>query len=194
MCNNPLIAHDASAVDVAGYGEWSPGPSSGLLGAGVATTSDTGNVLAAGEARGKDNVAVLAVKNEPRPPHTELAADVGFFSIGESSKEGSGEDGRNESCRNWDGGGLAEELAGNSFISASPLLISMGGVPGLDMGLPPFRSSFREAELALALRVQRLTPSIAFRKFVEPTLSDRVIASRVGASCWSNLKSWRPSW
>jgi hypothetical protein len=65
----------------------------------MTTESATGNVLAAGEARGKDNAAVLAVKNEPRPPHTELAADVGF-SIGESSKEGLGEDGRNESCRN----------------------------------------------------------------------------------------------
>jgi hypothetical protein len=74
-------------------------------------------------------------------------------------------------------------FCGISLIWASDLVISTGGVLGLETGLEPFRSSFNEAELALASRAQRPTPSIALRKFVEPTLNDRVMASRVGASC-----------
>jgi hypothetical protein len=38
------------------------------------------------------------------------------------------------------------------------------------------------------------TPSTALKKFVEPTEKTLVIASRVGASCCSRLRSVRPSW
>ena len=61
---------------------------------------------------------------------------------------------------------------------------SLGAVIGVDgLGLLVPMSSLREAELAAALRVQRLTPSTAFNKLVDPRLKDRVMTSRVGANC-----------
>ena len=58
-------------------------------------------------------------------------------------------------------------------------------------------------ELVLVLPTERedadrctnrpLTPSTALKKFVEPAVIVREIASRVGASCCSSLSSWMPS-
>ena len=53
---------------------------------------------------------------------------------------------------------------------------------------------FSSMELKLGVRCQRpRTPSTAFRKPVEPAVNVREMASRVGASCCSNLSSWMPS-
>ena len=48
-------------------------------------------------------------------------------------------------------------------------------------------------ELGLRCIHRSRTPATALKKFVEPAASVREIASRVGASCCSSLRSWMPS-
>ena len=49
------------------------------------------------------------------------------------------------------------------------------------------------SELALRCIQRSRTPATALKKLVEPAASVREIASRVGASCCSSLRSWMPS-
>lgn len=78
------------------------------------------------------------------------------------------------------------------------LLESIGGVTAtgvLDIELDAEAASLTMlTEVELGLRCQRpRTPSTALKKPVDPAVSVREIASRVGANCCSNLSSWIPS-
>jgi hypothetical protein len=163
-------------------------------GTGLATASRRGSALTVLPIRGSANFPAGAGQNELIPPHpeNELALPSGFDTL-----EGNrGDSGCNESCRSPESIGfkLAARTSAGSFVSPSAARVGSTGVVGLEtLGLELPISSFREAELAAALRVQRPTPSMAFKKCVEPTLSDRVIASRVGANCCSSFNSCIPS-
>lgn len=50
-----------------------------------------------------------------------------------------------------------------------------------------------EVELGFRCIQRSRTPSTALKKFVDPAVKVREIASRVGASCWSSLRSEIPS-
>jgi hypothetical protein len=159
-------------------------------GTGLATTSERESALTVLPIRGSANFPLGAGHNELIPAHPEngLALPSGFDALG-----GRGDRGCNESCRSPDSIGFAGGTSDGSFVSPFPRDGSTGVVGLETLGLELPISSFREAELAAALRVQRPTPSIAFRKCVEPTLSDRVMASRVGANCCSSFNSCIPS-
>jgi hypothetical protein len=68
--------------------------------------------------------------------------------------------------------------------SASDFDISTGVPLALLAG-----SEFSEVELAVRCCHRPRTPSTALKKFVEPVVMVREIASRVGASCCSNFSS-----
>jgi hypothetical protein len=137
-----------------------------------------------------ENLEALAEKKDPIPaPQAPKAAFVsiavtlsGLAISGSFPNFFSSEGG--ESVFAGDGKGL-------SCMSASDFVISTGV---LDL-----ETSTSEAELELggvrwAAAVHRpRTPSTALKKFVEPTEMVLDIASRVGASCCSNLSSWMPS-
>lgn len=74
-----------------------------------------------------------------------------------------------------------------SVSSMSAFEISTGLVIPRDDSL-----SDREGGLALCAHRPR-TPSIALKKFVEPTVNVRATASRAGASCCSSFSSCIPS-
>jgi len=81
-------------------------------------------------------------------------------------------------------GVLVVALEADSISLTSALLISMGGLVELPV------SDVKEAVLGRRVAFQRpLTPSTALKKLVEPVLIACVRASRVGASCCSNLSS-----
>lgn len=135
-----------------------------------------------------ENLEAFAEKNDPSP--APQAPNAAFVSIAVTlsglpvsrTPAGFFGNGGGESVCAGDGNGL-------SCRSASDFVISTGV---LDL-----ETSIIEAELELGgvrwVVHRPRTPSTALKKLVEPAEIVLEIASRVGASCCSNLSSWMPS-